>query len=83
MPVKAAEDAPIPATHEELNGLTTREISVLRSIAEGQSTKELAFDLGITFKTAACHRFNIMKKLKAREVATLVRIAIRNGLLLP
>ena len=67
----------------ELAGLTKREVDVLRLIAEGRSTKELAFELNITFKTAACHRFNLMRKLKVREVASMVRIAIRNGLVRP
>ena len=67
----------------ELAGLTKREVDVLRLIAKGRSTKELAFELNITFKTAACHRFNLMRKLKVREVASMVRIAIRNGLVRP
>jgi len=37
--------------------------------------------LGITFSTAATHRWNAMKKLKARNTAELTRAAIRLGLL--
>jgi DNA-binding NarL/FixJ family response regulator len=67
----------------ELASLTPREVAVLTLIAEGYSSKEIAHKLGITFKTACCHRFNLMQKLKVREVASLVRIAIRCGLIQP
>jgi DNA-binding NarL/FixJ family response regulator len=60
--------------------LTRREVEVLTLIAKGNSTKELAFQLGITFKTAACHRYHIMEKLGVHEMASLVRYAIRRGL---
>jgi DNA-binding CsgD family transcriptional regulator len=43
--------------------LTGREREVLKCIAEGHSTKEVAEILGITFKTAACQRCRIMAKL--------------------
>jgi DNA-binding NarL/FixJ family response regulator len=70
-------------SHAELAPLTKREVAVLKLIAQGYSSKEVAHKLGITFKTASCHRFNLMQKLKVRETATLVRIAIRNGLIQP
>lgn len=62
------------------NGLTTRELQVLKCIAEGNATKEVAAMLGITFKTAACHRYRIMDKLGIHSTASLVRYAIRTGL---
>jgi DNA-binding CsgD family transcriptional regulator len=60
--------------------LTAREIEVLRLIATGCSTKEIAESLGIAFKTAACHRSRIMAKLGIHEIANLTRYAIRTGL---
>ena len=60
--------------------LTTREKEVLRLIAEGRSTKEVACDLGISVKTAESHRARMMEKLNIHETATLVRYAIRSGL---
>src|SRR5262245_55485834 len=60
--------------------LTTRELEVLKLIATGLSTKEIARGLGIAFKTAACHRSHIIAKLDIHEVANLTRYAIRNGL---
>lgn len=60
--------------------LTKRETEVLRCIAEGRSTKEVADVLGISFKTAACHRYRIMNKLDIHDTVHLVRYAIRQGL---
>jgi DNA-binding NarL/FixJ family response regulator len=60
--------------------LTPRETEVLKLIAEGHSTKKIAGILGISFKTAACHRMHIMQKLDIHELASLVRYAIRERL---
>ena len=49
-------------------------------IAQGCSTKEVAAQLGITFKTAVTHRTHILRKLDLHESASLVRLAIRAGL---
>jgi DNA-binding NarL/FixJ family response regulator len=60
--------------------LTNREIEVLRLIADGKSTKQVAAVLGIAFKTAACHRSNLMQKFGVHESVSLVRSAIRSGI---
>ena len=60
--------------------LTARELEVLQSIASGNSTKETAHRLGMSFKTAACHRYRLMEKLAIHDTANLVRYAIREGL---
>src|SRR6266542_3829794 len=59
--------------------LTSREVEVLKLVATGLSTKEIARSLGITLKTAACHRSRIMAKLDIHQVANLTRYAIQNG----
>jgi DNA-binding NarL/FixJ family response regulator len=82
-PQRTTLPAPVKQAPPELELLTAREIAVLKLIAEGFSSKEIAHKLSITFKTACCHRFNLMQKLNVREVATLVRIAIRSGLVRP
>ena len=56
--------------------LTPREGEVLKLIASGLSTKEIALSLGISFKTAACHRSRLMDKLGIHEVAGLTRYAV-------
>lgn len=66
-----------------LDSLTRREEEVLRLVAEGKSTKQIAGALGISFKTAVCHRSRIMQKLDIHETATLVRYAIRHGVIAP
>lgn len=63
--------------------LTDRERQVVTLIAEGNSTKEVANRLGISVKTADCHRTRIMDKLNLHQTAHLVRYAIRQGFLQP
>jgi len=62
-----------------LSSLTPREIEVLKLIAAGLSTKRIAESLGISFKTASCHRSRLMDKLGIHEIAGLTRYAIQNG----
>jgi DNA-binding NarL/FixJ family response regulator len=61
--------------------LTPRETEVLKLIASGDTDKRIAARLGITFRTARTHRSNLMGKLDAHETASLVRHAIRTGLI--
>jgi DNA-binding NarL/FixJ family response regulator len=63
--------------------LTAREREVLQLVAEGKTTKEIASILGISFKTAESHRTRIMEKLDIHETASLVRYAVRRGLVPP
>ena len=60
--------------------LTNREREVLQLMAEGKSTKEIAFSLEISVKTVETIRQNIMNKLNIFTVAGLVKFAIREGL---
>jgi DNA-binding NarL/FixJ family response regulator len=62
-------------------GLSKREREVLSLIVEGNSSKEIAAALGISFKTAVTHRASIMSKLNVHEIASVVREAIRRGLI--
>jgi two-component system response regulator NreC len=63
--------------------LSLREREVLQLIAEGKSTKEVAVVLGISVKTAESHRTRMMEKLNVHETASLVRYAIKRGLVQP
>jgi len=63
--------------------LTPRERQVLQLIAEGKATKEIAQLLGISAKTAESHRTRLMQKLDIHETASLVRYAIRRGMVQP
>jgi DNA-binding NarL/FixJ family response regulator len=60
--------------------LSKREHQVLTLIVAGKSSKEIAAELGISFKTAVTHRASIMSKLDVHEIASVVREAIRRGL---
>ena len=60
--------------------LSTREREVLQLIAEGKSTKEIAFDLSLSVKTIETHRQHIMGKLNLHSIAELTKFAIREGL---
>ncbi|MGC2062935.1 MAG: response regulator transcription factor [Thermodesulfovibrionales bacterium] len=60
--------------------LTPREREVLQMIAEGKSTKDIAFSLEISVKTIETFRQQIMAKLDIHSVAGLVKFAIREGL---
>lgn len=59
--------------------LTSREKEVLRHIAEGRSSREMAEILFISARTVERHRANIMDKLQIRKTADLVRYAIQEG----
>ena len=63
--------------------LTPRERQVLQLVGEGKSTKDVAALLGISVKTAESHRTRLMRKLDIHETASLVRYAIRRGLVQP
>jgi len=63
--------------------LTERERQVLVLISDGKSTKEAALKLGISYKTADSHRSRILEKLGVHETASMVRYAIRAGLIAP
>ena len=63
--------------------LTGREREVLQLIAEGHSSKEIAGLLGVSLKTIESHRANLMEKLNIHKVSSLVRFAIRSGLVAP
>jgi len=67
----------------ELEPLSPRELEVLKLIAEGSSSKEIAATLFLSIKTVERHRANILKKLGMRDRVDLTRYAIRRGLIEP
>ncbi len=66
-----------------LNGLTERELEVLTHVADGATNAEIGHDLGISPKTVARHRENIMAKLNLHSRTELVKYAIRKGIIKP
>jgi DNA-binding NarL/FixJ family response regulator len=67
----------------EFDLLTPRELEVLKLIAEGHSSKEIAAMLVISVKTVDRHRTNMLEKLGMRDRVELTRYAIRRGLIEP
>jgi two-component system response regulator NreC len=65
---------------QEIKELTAREREVLKLVAEGKSSKEIANLLFVTTKTIVWHRQSIMEKLDIRTVADLTKYAVRMGL---
>ena len=73
--------------HKELNEgaplfaiLTPREREILKLVAEGRSTAQIAAEIDISPKTVDAHRQHIMDKLNIRGIADLTRYAIREGI---
>lgn len=63
-----------------LDALTPRQREILQLIAEGKSTKEMAYMLKVSIKTIETHRAQIMQRLNVRDIPGLVRYAIKVGL---
>jgi two-component system response regulator NreC len=61
--------------------LSPRELEVLVQIAEGLSSKAIALQLKVSHRTVETHRTNLMRKLGIRKGSELVRLAIREGLI--
>jgi DNA-binding NarL/FixJ family response regulator len=68
------------ATYEPL---TPRELEILKLIAEGQTSKEIAQLLVLSIKTVERHRADILHRLGMRDRVELTRYAIRRGLIEP
>lgn len=66
--------------HQLLKELSEREIEVLAALAEGLSNKEIGERLFISPRTVDTHRTNLMKKLDIHNLAGLVRLALKAGL---
>ena len=65
----------------EANPLTARQQEILRLIALGNATKEIAYSLGLSVKTVEAHRAQIMERLGIRDIPGLVLYAVRNGII--
>jgi len=61
--------------------LTPRMREIVQLIAEGRSTKEIAFLLNLSVKTIETHRMHLMARLGLHDVAGVVRYALRTGLI--
>jgi DNA-binding NarL/FixJ family response regulator len=80
---EAVVDAFRNKTELPADPLSTRERQVLQLVAEGKSSKEIAQVLVISVKTAETYRTRIIQKLDLHDTASLVKYAIRRGLIQP
>ena len=71
----AAESPRAPSTAS-----ARRQREILQLIAEGRSTKEIAFSLKLSVKTVETHRRQVMERLQIFDVPGLVRFALRHGI---
>jgi two-component system response regulator NreC len=79
----AVVDAYLSRTKPLADPLSSREHQILQLVAEGRSSKEIAKILGISTKTVDTHRTRLMGKLNIHDAVSLVRYAIRRGLIQP
>ena len=64
-----------------MDALTARQREILQMIAEGKSTKQIAFQLEVSIKTVETHRAALMERLDIHDVAGLVLYAVRHGVI--
>ena len=74
------QSAPVHGDPQRGRDLTPRQREILQLIAEGNTTKAIAQKLGLSAKTVDAHRAQLMQRLGIREIAGLVRYAVRTGL---
>ena len=60
--------------------LTPRQVEILKLIAQGHASKEIAYQLGLSPKTVDVHRARIMERLRLNDVASLTLYSVRKGL---
>lgn len=69
----------VEEVRRRLGTLSPRETELLTAVIEAKSTKMIADELGISARTVDHHRANLMAKMKAANVADLVRMAVEAG----
>lgn len=63
------------------DGLSPRERQVLKFVVEGRTSREIAAIVGVKPGTIDTYRSRVMAKLEINDVPSLVRLAIRHGLI--
>jgi DNA-binding NarL/FixJ family response regulator len=65
--------------NDTLARLTSREMEIVKLVADGKTYREIAYILGLSIKTIDCYSQRIKLKTQCYSVALLVRFAIKNG----
>jgi FixJ family two-component response regulator len=74
---RRAERKQDTAIRQALRTLTPREMEVMQRVVSGQSNKVIAMDLGVSPRTVELHRARVMRKLRMRSLAALVKAVAR------
>ena len=74
--VPKAGRSTFPPRPNTAHGLTPRQAEILRLVAQGLTNREIASHLDISVRTVEVHRFNLMRRLRVRNVAQLLRQAL-------
>ena len=61
--------------------LSVQELKITKMLCEGNSNKEIGFELGISVRTVESHRSNIFQKLKVHNLAELIRFSLKKGII--
>ena len=69
------------SSKSSLSLLTPREVEVLKEVAEGRTSKEIANRMQVSYRTVETHRENVMTKLDIHNAAGLTRFAIAQGVI--
>jgi DNA-binding NarL/FixJ family response regulator len=68
-------------TDEEKIRLTSREIEIIKKIADDKSNQEIANELFISLRTVETHRRNLMQKLKVNSIVALLKYAAKQNII--
>lgn len=69
------------AAGKNTGGLTPRQREILKLVSQGHTNRDIAGRLAISVRTVEVHRFNLMRRLRVRNVAQLLRQALMRGFL--
>ena len=72
---RRASDRMLVALRERFDSLSTRERQIMIQVTAGRLNKQIAADIGITESTVKVHRTHMMRKMKARSLPELSRMA--------
>lgn len=68
-------------TRKPTQCLTPRQTQIMKLVAKGRTSRQIADKLRISVRTVEVHRFNLMHRLNVRNVAQLLRLSLQLGLL--
>ncbi len=79
-PLKGVKEVYVGEPVKKVSRLTPREREILKLISRGDTSKEIAYDLGLSLHTVEFYRKRVMKKTGEHSIATLTRLALRSGI---